>query len=115
MSIRRGVSDPERLRDEKYLKTIRGRRCLIWNCSVPGEAHHLTYAQPRAMAKKTGDQYCVPLCHTHHMEMHASPMSEALWWAIQGIDPVEWAETNHSEFKRKERENGKTDETDTDA
>jgi hypothetical protein len=80
---------PLRLRSQAYLKHIRSKPCLI--CGAQAEAHHLTHAQPRAMALKTGDQYCVPLCHRHHMEMHESPMPERTWWALNGIDPVEWA------------------------
>lgn len=64
---------------------------------MPGEAHHLTFAQPRAMGLKTGDQYVVPLCHTCHMELHHSPYSEVNWWALNGIDPMEWVK-EHGEL-----------------
>lgn len=67
-------------------------------CGSPGEAHHLTHAQPRALAKKTGDQYTVPLCHQHHMELHDSPMPERTWWALNGIDPMVWAENCYKEW-----------------
>lgn len=88
---------PLRIRSEKYLNHIRGQTCLV--CNQPGEAHHLTHAQPRAMGRKTGDQYCVPLCHTHHMEMHNSHLGEATWWAVHGIDPIEWAEREYETCK----------------
>lgn len=63
-------------------------------CGMPGEAHHLTFAQPRAMALKTGDQFVVPLCHACHMELHNSPYSERNWWALNGVDPMEWVNGN---------------------
>jgi hypothetical protein len=43
------------------------------------------------MSRKTGDQFSVPLCHPHHMDLHDSPMPERTWWALNGIDPVKWA------------------------
>lgn len=85
---------PKRIRSVKYLNHIRGQPCLLslaQRCSVPGEAHHLTFAQPRAMALKTGDQWTVPVCHLHHMELHAYG-DERTWWALLGIDAMAWAE-----------------------
>lgn len=95
-----GALDPKpfRLRSDKYLRHIRGQPCL--HCGQPSEAHHLTFAQPRAMAKKTGDQFAVPLCHTHHMELHNSPEPERSWWAIKGIDPLVWARNNFDAWER---------------
>lgn len=87
---------PERVRSDAYLKHIRGQNCLY--CGVPGEAHHLTHAQPRAMGRKTGDQYAVPLCHYHHMALHQSPMPEKTWWALKGIDPIKWAENSYDKW-----------------
>lgn len=92
-----------RLRSERYLKHIRGMPCLV--CGAPGEAHHLQRAQPRALSRKTGDQYCVPLCHSHHMEMHEFPAGETVWWACQGIKPIVWAENEYARWK-----NGDDDE-----
>jgi hypothetical protein len=90
---------PERVRSEAYLNDVRGRPCL--HCGQVSEAHHLTFAQPRAMGRKTGDQYTVPLCHTCHMDLHNSPISEKVWWATKGIDPVEWAERNYEKWMEK--------------
>ena len=87
---------PFRLRSQAYLNHIRGKPCLV--CGSPGEAHHLTHAQPRALAKKTGDQFTVPLCHQHHMELHDSPMPERTWWALNGIEPMVWAENCYKEW-----------------
>ena len=77
-----------RFRSEKRLRLARGEPCLV--CGIPGSsAHHLTYMQPAAMGMKVGDQYTVPLCHTHHMELHAHG-NEKQWWALQGMEPEEW-------------------------
>lgn len=98
---------PNRLRSRTYLNTVRGKPCLC--CGSPGEAHHLTFAQPRAMASKTGDQYTVPLCHSHHMELHQDGLGERTWWAVKGIDPMVWAENN---YRKWEKENGSVEQHD---
>lgn len=87
---------PFRLRSEKYLQYIRSKPCLI--CGGKADAHHLTHAQPRAMGRKTGDQYTVPLCRLHHIELHTSPMPERTFWALNGINPVLWAEDTYSKW-----------------
>lgn len=60
----------------------------------------MTHAQPRAMSRKTGDQYAVPLCHDHHMRLHESPMPERSWWAAHGVKPIVWAENMYQRWMR---------------
>jgi hypothetical protein len=43
----------------------------------------------KGMGMKPGDEYAVPLCRAHHRELHDYG-NERLWWALQGIDPMEW-------------------------
>ena len=95
---RKRLEDPFRLRSFTYLYHIRGKPCLI--CGAPGEAHHIQYAQPRALQRKTGDQFAVPMCHPHHMRLHNDGMPERTWWALQGIDPVKWAERNYEGWRK---------------
>tara|TARA_B100000674_G_C37944778_1_gene964376 strand:+ start:105 stop:401 length:297 start_codon:yes stop_codon:yes gene_type:complete len=96
MSLKKNLSKaPSRVRSERYLKTLRGQPCLV--CGAGGEAHHVTFAEPKAMAKKVGDNWCVPLCHKHHMELHAHG-KETQWWALQGVDPMDWAKKNWKRF-----------------
>lgn len=52
------------------------------------------------MSLKTGDQFCVPLCHGHHMELHESGLGEKTWWATKGIKPVVWANHNYAKWLR---------------
>jgi len=42
-----------------------------------------------ALSLKVSDYNTVPLCHTHHMELHHHG-NEEQWWALQGIDPIEF-------------------------
>lgn len=86
-----------RYRSKSYLQTLRGKPCLV--CGFGGEAHHLTFAEPNAMGMKVGDNWCVPLCHMHHMELHGFG-DERLWWAMQGIEPVPIAEKLFEEYKK---------------
>jgi hypothetical protein len=50
------------------------------------------------MGMKVGDNWCVPLCHAHHMELHGFG-DERLWWALLGIEPIPIAEKLYEEFK----------------
>jgi hypothetical protein len=72
-------------RDPNHLKRVASRPCQICG-RHRAQAHHLTYLQPRAMARKVSDEFTVPLCSTHHRELHASG-NERGWWQNQGIDP----------------------------
>jgi DNA recombination protein Rad52 len=75
---------PKRLRDADHLKFIDAQPCLICGRS-PTQAHHLRFAQPRAMSNKVSDEWTVPLCFTHHRALHTVGDEEA-WWAEKGID-----------------------------
>ena len=85
----------KRERSQKYLKTLRGKPCLV--CVYGGEAHHIMFAEPNAMSMKVGDNWCVPLCHSCHMKLHAFG-DERTWWDLQGIDPLKWAKCNWEKF-----------------
>lgn len=104
-----------RIRDERHLRHVAKCGCC---CDVSESAngsrmadmrscvhetvvpHHIMYAEPSAMGLKSGDNWTVPLCHKHHMELHNYQGSggERLWWALRGIDPLTiarslWQET----------------------
>ncbi|MGO9703239.1 MAG: putative HNHc nuclease [Xanthobacteraceae bacterium] len=38
----------------------------------PADAHHLRFAQHRALGRKVSDEFIVPLCRGHHREVHRS-------------------------------------------
>src|SRR5262249_19018759 len=58
--------------------------CLICG-RRPSDAHHLRFAQNRALSRKVSDEFTVPLCRGHHREVHRS-RNEAAWWTNSGID-----------------------------
>jgi hypothetical protein len=81
--------EPERIRDKDHLRFVAAQPCLI--CSAtPSDPHHLRFAQPRALARKVGDDFTVPLCRRHHRELHDSG-NESAWWHDMGIEPLEIA------------------------
>ena len=55
-------------------------------CGGQANAHHLQEAQASAMSSKSGDQWSIPLCPSHHQALHAFG-DESVWWSLAGIDP----------------------------
>ena len=75
-----------RLRDKEHCKFVATQPCLVCG-RTPTEAHHLRFAQPRALGRKVSDEYTVPVCRLHHRELHRYG-DEASWWAAISIDPL---------------------------
>lgn len=81
--------EPRRKRDKQHLRFVASQPCLI--CArAPSDAHHLRFAQPRAMGRKSSDEFTVPLCRTHHRQNHQTGREET-WWASVSIDPLDVA------------------------
>ncbi len=80
------LSEPRRLRNKAHLRFVASQPCLICERS-PSDAHHLRFAQPRAMGRKTSDEFTVPLCRVHHRENHRTGREE-IWWQSKGIEPL---------------------------
>ncbi|MEO1308574.1 MAG: Rad52/Rad22 family DNA repair protein [Pseudomonadota bacterium] len=81
----------KRIRDREHLKFVAKQPCLICG-RRPAQAHHLRFAQPRAMALKVSDEFTVPLCNTHHDSLHRTG-DERAWWAQNGIiEPLKYAD-----------------------
>ena len=80
------IERPRRRRDAEHLRFVAVQPCLV--CSrTPSDAHHLKFVQPSAMAKKVSDEYTVPLCRTHHRQLHHGG-DEIAWWIDMDIDPL---------------------------
>jgi hypothetical protein len=77
---------PRRIRDREHVKSVAKQACLICG-RCPADAHHLRFAQSRALGCKVSDEFTVPLCRGHHREVHRSG-DEAGWWEKVGIDPT---------------------------
>jgi hypothetical protein len=86
-----------RFRDREHVKSVARQPCLICG-RRPVDAHHLRFAQSRALSRKVSDEFTVPLCRGHHREVHRSG-DEATWWTKSGIEPKAaaralWLETH---------------------
>ena len=83
--------EPRRFRDKEHVKFVAKQPCLICG-RRPADAHHLRFAQHRALGRKVSDEFTVPLCRGHHREVHRCG-DEAAWWKKAGIDPTVTART----------------------
>jgi ERF superfamily len=83
--------EPRRFRDKDHVRFVAKQSCLICG-RRPADAHHLRFAQHRALGRKVSDEFIVPLCRGHHREVHRSG-DETSWWSKARIDPVGVART----------------------
>jgi hypothetical protein len=93
------ISKPVRERDRNHLRFVASQPCLVCG-RTPSDAHHIKFAEQRAMGRKVSDRFTVPICRLHHRELHRRG-NERTWWQNQGIDPLPiaaslWA-TSHAE------------------
>jgi hypothetical protein len=75
-----------RIRDRDHVRLVAKQSCLICG-RRPADAHHLRFAQSKALGRKVSDEFTVPLCRGHHREVHRCG-DEAAWWKKAGIDPT---------------------------
>jgi hypothetical protein len=83
------VATPRRHRNKDHLRFVTQQPCLLCGRG-PSDAHHLRFAQPRALGRKASDEYVVPLCRSHHRAVHRIGDEQA-WWKQAGIDPLKVA------------------------
>ena len=75
-----------RLRDKDHRQYVSRQPCLVCG-RTPADAHHLRFAQPRALGRKVSDEFTVPVCRVHHRELHRHG-DEASWWQSIKLDPL---------------------------
>jgi hypothetical protein len=80
------LSEPRRRRDKDHLAYVASQPCIICN-RILADAHHVRFAQPKALGAKVSDEFSVPLCRDHHRELHNNG-NERAWWHDMGIDPL---------------------------
>jgi hypothetical protein len=91
------LPEQRRIRDRNHVRSVAKQACLICG-RQPSDAHHLRFAQHRALGRKVSDEFTVPLCRGHHREIHRCG-DEAAWWRNAGVDPTVtaralWLETH---------------------
>jgi len=88
---RRGVTPKSiRLRDKDHRKFVSRQPCLVCG-RAPCDPHHLRFTQPRALGRKVNDEFTVPLCRTHHRQLHQRG-NENTFWEDHKVDPLGIAE-----------------------
>ena len=78
-----------RRRSKAHLGFVRAQPCLVCQ-RLPCDAHHLKFAQGRALGRKVSDEFTVPVCREHHNELHRHG-DERAWWANLKILPLDMA------------------------
>jgi len=91
------LPEPRRARDRDHVRQVAKQPCLVCG-RQPADAHHLRFAQSRALGRKVSDEFTVPLCRGHHREVHRCG-DEAAWWRKVGVDSTVaaralWLETH---------------------
>jgi hypothetical protein len=85
------INKPVRERNRDHLRFVASQPCLICG-RTPSDAHHIKFAEQRAMGRKVSDKFAVPICRLHHRELHRRG-NEHVWWQNQEIDPLVVAAT----------------------
>jgi hypothetical protein len=80
------LPETRRVRDRNHVRDVAKQPCLVCG-RQPSDAHHLRFAQSRALGRKVSDEFVVPLCRGHHREVHRHGDEQA-WWRTAGIDPT---------------------------
>jgi len=77
---------PVRRRNKAHLAFVAAQPCLVCQ-RTPCDAHHLKFAQAKALGRKVSDKFTVPLCPAHHNDLHRHS-NEPAWWANLKIAPL---------------------------
>lgn len=85
----------KRIRNKDHLRFVASQNCLVCG-RCPSHAHHIKFAQPRAMGRKVSDEWAVPLCYIHHRALHDRG-DEKAWWEKNKIEPIQEANRLWSE------------------
>jgi DNA recombination protein Rad52 len=80
------ISEPKRIRSKEHLRYVASQPCVICG-RLPSCAHHVRCAQRRGLGIKVSDEFTVPLCATHHHQLH-NTTKEREWWQEREIDPL---------------------------
>ena len=85
------LPEPRRIRNKAHVRFVAQQACLVCG-RRPSDPHHLRHVQPRAIGRKSSDEFTVPLCRIHHRAVHRAG-DERAWWNEIGIDPRKVAHT----------------------
>jgi hypothetical protein len=78
------VSKPVRERDRNHLRFVASQPCLVCGRG-PSDAHHIKFAEQRAIGRKVSDKFTVPVCRLQN---------EANYWPGGGMSSFQQIEAN---------------------
>ena len=107
------INEPKRIRCKEHLRFVASQPCLICGRS-PSYAHHIRYAQPRGLSLKVSDEFTVPLCATHHHQIHTTG-KEREWWHEHNIDPLKTADALWQQSRERDPSPTRADALEDDA
>ena len=82
------IGHAPRRRNKAHLKFVAAQPCLLCG-RRPSDAHHLRFAQVQALGRKVSDEFTVPLCRTHHRQLHRGG-NEVEWWEAWDPRSILW-------------------------
>ena len=99
------LPEPRRVRDREHVRYVTQQSCLICG-RRPSDAHHVRFAQGRALSRKVSDEFTVPLCRGHHresialaMKLHGGQRSASI--RPSPLVPYGWKHTHCWQFRIK--------------
>ena len=80
---------PKIIRDPQHLRMVRQLPCCVSMHTYGVEAHHLLRTGQHAMARKSGDNFVLPIRSDLHRLLHDGPVDEMDFLAEHGlVDPL---------------------------
>jgi hypothetical protein len=70
------------IRNKKHLDFIRTLPCVI--CGGNSQAHHLLRTKEKCMGRRSGDNWAISLCPSHHAGLHRDGNEERYLAPIDG-------------------------------
>jgi hypothetical protein len=92
------IEKPTRFRSAKKLRWVGTLGCCI--CGQEAVPHHLLRGTGHGMGLKAGDDAVIPMCHQHHMALHAAG-DETKFLQSHGIDGPALARRLHQEWSER--------------
>jgi hypothetical protein len=95
----------KRLRDKRYTRWLAtANNCVVCGTGHTVSPHHLLKvpSEPSAMGLRSGDNWCVPLCHEHHVGATGVHQHECeiAFFSQHNIDPLILAEAFYTYYQR---------------
>tara|TARA_R100000951_G_scaffold77684_1_gene65561 strand:- start:156 stop:485 length:330 start_codon:yes stop_codon:yes gene_type:complete len=79
----------KKIKNKKFLEYVSNQECCLssystYPCNGNVQAHHLLkpYEGARGMGMRSSDNNAVPLCYSHHAQLHDSFGNEDMFWLL---------------------------------